>query len=319
MRSAPARTLRALPTLLRIGVAETVAYRAEFLVWILTTTQPLIMLGLWTRVAREAPFARYSSANFVAYFLACLIVRQLTGNWVAWQMSEEVRSGAMAMRLLRPLHPFFAYAASHAAAIPFRSIIALPVAFVLLASSGASVLSTDPVQLVLAVIGDPGVEEACLVDRLWRQEYFRVVADQLELLRETAGGTGDLHGHDRLRGTPAADTLNAILGRGVVPERSSPPLPFQLEIAIADDVPPYARCIQGESVGRRALGRRVAHVLVTQPDQAAGEQHQNRDQAQPPASAARPRGRRIVGVRSGRRFRAAWLVLGGWAGHPCTD
>jgi ABC-2 type transport system permease protein len=149
MRSGPSRTLRALPTLLRIGVAETVAYRAEFLVWILTTTQPLIMLGLWTSVAREAPFADYSSADFVAYFLATLIVRQLTGNWVAWQMSEEVRSGAMAMRLLRPIHPFFAYAASHAAAIPFRSFIALPVAFVLLASSGASALSTEPVQLLL--------------------------------------------------------------------------------------------------------------------------------------------------------------------------
>lgn len=151
MRSAPSRTLRALPTLLRIGVAETVAYRAEFLVWILTTTQPLIMLGLWTSVAREAPFAGYSSVDFVAYFLATLIVRQLTGNWVAWQMSEEVRSGAMAMRLLRPIHPFFAYAASHAAAIPFRSFIALPVAFILLASSGASTLSTDPAQLALLV------------------------------------------------------------------------------------------------------------------------------------------------------------------------
>ena len=45
VRSAPSRTLRALPTLLRIGVAETVAYRAEFLVWMLTTTMPLIMLG----------------------------------------------------------------------------------------------------------------------------------------------------------------------------------------------------------------------------------------------------------------------------------
>jgi viologen exporter family transport system permease protein len=151
VRPGPSRTLRALPTLLRIGVAETVAYRAEFLVWILTTTQPLIMLGLWTSVAREAPFHGFTSAKFVAYFLASLIVRQLTGNWVAWQMSEEVRSGAMAMRLLRPLHPFFAYAASHAAAIPFRSFVALPVAFVLLASSGASALSTDPVQLVLLV------------------------------------------------------------------------------------------------------------------------------------------------------------------------
>lgn len=151
LRSAPSRTLRALPTLLRIGVAETVAYRAEFVVWILTMTQPLVMLGLWTSVAREAPFAGYSSDKFVAYFLATLIVRQLTGNWVAWQISEDVRTGAMAMRLLRPLHPFFAYVASHAAAIPFRSFIALPVAFALLASSGASVLSTDPVQLALFV------------------------------------------------------------------------------------------------------------------------------------------------------------------------
>ena len=50
------RTLRAVPALLRIGLAETVAYRAEFLVWVLTTTLPLIMLGLWTSVASEGPF-----------------------------------------------------------------------------------------------------------------------------------------------------------------------------------------------------------------------------------------------------------------------
>jgi ABC-2 type transport system permease protein len=151
VRSTPARTLRALPTLLRIGVAETVAYRAEFLVWILTTTQPLIMLGLWTSVANLGAFKTWSSPDFVAYFLACLIVRQLTGNWVAWQVSEEIRTGAMAMRLLRPVHPFVAYAASHAAALPFRSIIAVPVALALLASSGAHALTSDPVQLALVV------------------------------------------------------------------------------------------------------------------------------------------------------------------------
>ncbi|MDB4955051.1 MAG: transporter permease [Myxococcales bacterium] len=151
MRSTPLRTLRALPTLLRIGVAETVAYRAEFLVWILTTTQPLIMLGLWTSVAREAPFHGYTSSSFVAYYLANLIVRQLTGNWVAWQMMEEIRLGVMAMRLLRPIHPFFAYATSHFAAIPFRSLVALPVAVALLVSSGASSLTTDPLQLAMIV------------------------------------------------------------------------------------------------------------------------------------------------------------------------
>jgi len=144
-----ARVWRAVPTLLRIGVAETVAYRAEFLVWILTSTMPLIMLGLWTSVASEAPFRTFSSSRFVAYYLSVLIVRHLTSNWVAWQLSEEIRLGVLSMRLLRPIHPFFSYAATHIAALPFRSLIALPLTFILLISSGASALSTDPLQLAL--------------------------------------------------------------------------------------------------------------------------------------------------------------------------
>ncbi|MGE5186093.1 MAG: ABC transporter permease [Acidobacteriota bacterium] len=145
------RTLRAMPTLLRVGVAETVAYRGEFLVWILTTTQPLIMMALWTAVARDGSFGGYTAADFTAYYLATLIVRQLTGNWVAWQMSEEMRSGALSMRLLRPIHPFYAYAASHIAAIPFRSAIALPLIVILLVTSGGHELASDPLQLAAIV------------------------------------------------------------------------------------------------------------------------------------------------------------------------
>jgi ABC-2 type transport system permease protein len=144
-------TIRALPTLLRVGVAETVAYRAEFLVWILTTTLPLVMLGLWTSVADEAPFRGYTSQNFVAYYLATLIVRNLTGSWVAWQISEEIRMGTLSMRLLRPIHPFVAYSASHLAAIPFRGVVALPIALVLLVSSGASALTSNPLQIAALV------------------------------------------------------------------------------------------------------------------------------------------------------------------------
>ncbi len=145
------RTLRAIPTLLRVGVAETLAYRAEFLIWILTTTLPLVMLALWTSVAEEAPFRQYTSADFVAYYLAGLIVRNLTGSWVAWQISEEIRLGAMSMRLLRPIHPFISFSVSHLAAVPFRTIVALPIAFVLLLSSGSTALATEPLQLVMLV------------------------------------------------------------------------------------------------------------------------------------------------------------------------
>lgn len=145
--------IRAFPTLLRVGVAETVAYRAEFLVWILTTTLPLVMLALWTSVADEngGKFAGYTSSGYVAYYLATLIVRNITGSWVAWQISEEIRQGTMSMRLLRPIHPFVAFAASHIAAIPFRGVVALPIALVLLLSSGASSLTTNPIQLAMLV------------------------------------------------------------------------------------------------------------------------------------------------------------------------
>jgi len=147
MKSQLSRTVRALPTLLRIGVAETVAYRAEFLVWILTTTQPLIMMSLWTSVARGGAFKGYDADAFVAYFLATLLVRQLTGSWVAWQMMEEIRIGTMAMRLLRPIHPFVTYAASHLAALPFRSAVALPIVVILLITSASHGITHDPVQL----------------------------------------------------------------------------------------------------------------------------------------------------------------------------
>ena len=146
------RALKAMPTLLRVGVAETVAYRAEFLVWVLTTTQPLIMMSLMTFITREQKFGDYDAPMFVAYYMANLIVRQLTGNWVAWQMMEEVRMGTLAMRLLRPIHPFFAYLASQAAAMPFRAVIALPLAIVLLFSSGAATLPHAGFQIALAPV-----------------------------------------------------------------------------------------------------------------------------------------------------------------------
>jgi ABC-2 type transport system permease protein len=57
--------------------------------------------------------------------------------------------GSMAMRLLRPIHPFLAFAASHAAAIPFRSLVVMPVAIVMLVLSGASALTHDPLQIAL--------------------------------------------------------------------------------------------------------------------------------------------------------------------------
>ncbi len=137
-------TARALPALLRIGFAEAVAYRAEFLVWVLSTTMPLIMLALWSAVARDAPVGRFGQRDFAAYFLATFVVRQLTSSWVSWQMNFEIRQGTLSMRLLRPVHPMVAFAAENVAAQPLRLVLAIPVALVGLATLGSSVLPRDP-------------------------------------------------------------------------------------------------------------------------------------------------------------------------------
>ena len=122
------RTITAFPALLRVGAAEAIAYRAEMIIWMLATTMPLVMLALWTTVARGAPVGRYGEHQFVAYFVATFIVRQLTGSWAFYEMNFEVRNGTLAMRLLRPVHPLWAYAAEGIAAMPMRFLLSLPVA-----------------------------------------------------------------------------------------------------------------------------------------------------------------------------------------------
>jgi ABC-2 type transport system permease protein len=153
------RVLRAVPVLLRIGFAEAVAYRAEFVVWMLSTTLPLVNLALWSAVARESPggqFGRYTQSDFVAYFLAALIIRTVTGSWVVWEMNQEIRMGTLSMRLLRPLHPFIAYATQHIAAVPLRALIALPVAIVAFLSVGGGHVVRDPLLIALLPLSIAG-------------------------------------------------------------------------------------------------------------------------------------------------------------------
>lgn len=129
-------SVRAIPTLFRIGFAEAVAYRAEMLIWVLATTMPLVMYMLWSAVAREAPVGGFGQDDFLAYFLAAFIVRQLTGSWAAWQMNFEVRQGTLSMKLLRPLHPLITYATENLSYLPMRLVVTAPAVSAILVTLG---------------------------------------------------------------------------------------------------------------------------------------------------------------------------------------
>ncbi|HEX7599748.1 MAG TPA: ABC transporter permease, partial [Polyangia bacterium] len=117
------RVWRAYPTLLRVGLADIFAYRAELVIWLLTINMPLVMMALWTAVAATGPVGRFGQREFVSYYLGMLLVRILTGSWLVWELTMEIRKGTLAVRLLRPIHPLWAHSAMQLAAVPFRVVL----------------------------------------------------------------------------------------------------------------------------------------------------------------------------------------------------
>ena len=134
-------TLRALPSMFRTGLAQVVAYRAEMIIWMFTTNMPLVMLALWSAVARSGPVAGYTQNDFTAYYLTTLVVRLMTGCWVVYELTMEIRGGTLSMRLLRPVHPLIAHAMDNLAAMPMRIVVSSPIIAALLITSHAKLTS----------------------------------------------------------------------------------------------------------------------------------------------------------------------------------
>jgi ABC-2 type transport system permease protein len=157
-RSAFWHGLRAYPTLLRIGLAEAVAYRAELLVWMLTTTMPLVSMALWSSAAAGQKLGpeRMGHADFVAYFTLTLLVRLLTSSWVLWQLTEEIRTGTLGQRLLKPIHPFLTYTAEQLAALPLRGALVMPLSLGLLYVFASEQITRDPWLWLCFLLSLPG-------------------------------------------------------------------------------------------------------------------------------------------------------------------
>ncbi len=121
------RILRALPTLLRVAAAEMTAYRAEMVIWILSATLPLVMLALWNAASAAGPLEGFGQTEFTRYFTVTLVVRQLTGAWIVWELNQQIRTGSLSPMLLRPMSPMWWALAETVAALPWRALVLLPI------------------------------------------------------------------------------------------------------------------------------------------------------------------------------------------------
>lgn len=120
-----------LSTIYAVKTTRLLTYRAEMLIWILAATFPLVMLALWNAVAQETPLPGMNSKDIGQYFAVTLLVRQLTGCWIVWQLNLDIRTGALSAQLLRPLNPLIVNSIWMLAAMPLRVAYLTPVLLLL--------------------------------------------------------------------------------------------------------------------------------------------------------------------------------------------
>jgi ABC-2 type transport system permease protein len=88
--------------------ATMLAYRASLVIWTISQVlEPLIYLIVWSTIANGSggSVGGYTAGGFAAYYIAFMLVNQVTFTWIMWEYEYRVRHGSLSFALLKPVHP----------------------------------------------------------------------------------------------------------------------------------------------------------------------------------------------------------------------
>jgi ABC-2 type transport system permease protein len=88
---------------------------------------PLIYLLVWSTAAGDQTIGGLTRGDFVAYYLALILVNQITYAQTNWTVGDLIRYGQMNPILLRPIHPIFDALASEFAGKVVYLVFDVPV------------------------------------------------------------------------------------------------------------------------------------------------------------------------------------------------
>ena len=88
--------------------ASMVQYRASLFIWMIAQVlEPLVYLIVWSTVSNGSggSVGGYTAQGFAGYYLALMLVNQVTYTWVMYEYEYRVRQGGLSFALLKPVHP----------------------------------------------------------------------------------------------------------------------------------------------------------------------------------------------------------------------
>ena len=127
-------TWRKWRALLTLFVQDSLAYKANLIIWIMTdvttaVTMPLIWLASYNG---RAQIHGYSPSQMVLYYLVLLSLTGFIESHVMWDMGADVKAGKFNITLIRPVSYLMYMAAGNLGWRVMRTVLALPI-FVLVA------------------------------------------------------------------------------------------------------------------------------------------------------------------------------------------
>ena len=92
---------------LKTTLALQFQYRVAMAIWMINrVVEPTVFLVVWVTIATaRGTVGGYGAADFAAYFIALMVVNQLTFTWIIFEFEWRIRSGEFSSMLLKPIHP----------------------------------------------------------------------------------------------------------------------------------------------------------------------------------------------------------------------
>ncbi|MFQ6172145.1 ABC transporter permease [Oryzobacter sp. R7] len=145
--------LRTGAGLLRASLQVAVTYRGRMVLWAVTGFFPLLLMAVWlTVVAESGPPAGWTTGDFLAYYAAAALVSHASGQHVVWDWDHDLRTGELSTKLLRPVHPFWQFAAGDLGHRLVLATFLVPVLVVAALALPGLDYELGPLDLLLAVL-----------------------------------------------------------------------------------------------------------------------------------------------------------------------
>ncbi len=97
------QTLRVIRRLLVIDLSTALTYRAEFVMFMISTVlSPAISLMVWRTALANGAALPVDAAYLTTYFVLLGVISMLTSSWSAAFLAEEIRLGQLSKWLIRP-------------------------------------------------------------------------------------------------------------------------------------------------------------------------------------------------------------------------